>query len=240
MQYVWFIWSLIILALWALLFVLKKGYREEMLKMSLITMPFGLTEPLFVPEYWLPPSLFHLAEKTGFDLESLLFSFAIGGIGTVLYNLIFGRVLSKIPLIERHHKRHNLHLYLLFVPALVFVPLALFTTLNPIYCGVLALLAGGLATLYCRPDLKGKVWVGGFLFTLLYFLYFGSILPFYPQYVDLYWNLDNLTGILVFGIPMEELWFAFTFGMYWSGLYEHLFWRKTVKSETLSIDPNPN
>ena len=58
MQYVWFIWSLIILALWALLFVLKKGYREEMLKMSLITMPFGLTEPLFVPEYWLPPSLF--------------------------------------------------------------------------------------------------------------------------------------------------------------------------------------
>tara|TARA_E500000318_G_C3562032_1_gene213916 strand:+ start:203 stop:574 length:372 start_codon:yes stop_codon:yes gene_type:complete len=123
---------------------------------------------------------------------------------------------------------------------LVFVPLALFTTLNPIYCGVLALLAGGLATLYCRPDLKGKVWVGGFLFTLLYFLYFGSILPFYPQYVDLYWNLDNLTGILVFGIPMEELWFAFTFGMYWSGLYEHLFWRKPVKSETLSIDPNPD
>jgi hypothetical protein len=118
--------------------------------------------------------------------------------------------------------------------------MALFTKLNPIYCGVLALLAGGLATLYCRPDLKGKVWVGGFLFTLLYFLYFGSILPFYPQYVDLYWNLDNLTGILVFGIPMEELWFAFTFGMYWSGLYEHLFWRKTVKSETLSIDPNPN
>ena len=93
MQYVWFIWSLIILALWAIIYVSKKGVRKEMLKMSLITMPFGLTEPLFVPEYWIPPSLFDLAEKTGFDIESLIFSFAIGGIGTVLYNLIFKRII---------------------------------------------------------------------------------------------------------------------------------------------------
>jgi len=87
MQYVWFIWSLIILALWAIIYLLRKESRKEMLKMSLITMPFGLTEPLFVPEYWFPPSLFNLAIKTGFDIESLIFSFAIGGIGTVLYNL---------------------------------------------------------------------------------------------------------------------------------------------------------
>ena len=72
-----------------------------MLKMSLITMPFGLTEPLFVPEYWMPPSLFHLAERTGFDIESLIFSFAIGGIGTVLYNLIFKKGYIDMPHTER-------------------------------------------------------------------------------------------------------------------------------------------
>ena len=66
MQFVWFIWSLIILALWAIIYLLRKESRKEMLKMSLITMPFGLTEPLFVPEYWFPPSLFNLAIKTGF------------------------------------------------------------------------------------------------------------------------------------------------------------------------------
>jgi hypothetical protein len=27
--------------------------------------------------YWAPPSLFSLAQKTGFDIESLIFSFAI-------------------------------------------------------------------------------------------------------------------------------------------------------------------
>lgn len=228
MQHVWFIWSLIILALWTILYLSKKGYRKEMLKMSLITMPFGLAEPFFVPEYWFPPSLFDLAEKTGFDIESLLFSFAIGGLGTALYNLIFKRALAEMPLTERSLQRHHVHKYILFVPVIVFVILALFTSLNHIYCGIIALFLGGLSTLYCRPDLKGKIWVGGILFTVLYFIFFGSILLFYPQYVDLYWNLDNLTQILILGIPIEELLFAFTFGMYWSGLYEHLYWRKLI------------
>ena len=111
MQNVWFIWSLIILALWAITYLSKKGHRKEMLKMSLITMPFGLTEPLFVPEYWFPPSLFDLAKKTGFDIESLIFSFAIGGIGTVLYNLIFKKNLAEIPQGERSHSMHRLHIY---------------------------------------------------------------------------------------------------------------------------------
>ena len=228
MQYVWFIWSLIILALWAVIYLFKKDSRKEMLKMSLITLPFGLTEPLSVPEYWMPPSLFDLAAKTRFDIESLIFSFAIGGIGVVLYNLIFKQTFQEITHTERNHRRHRLHIYILFVPAIVFLILALFTSLNHIYCGTIAMFLGGLATLYCRPDLKRKIWVGGILFTVLYFIYFGSILPFYPQYVELYWNLDSLTHILVLGIPFEELLFAFTFGMYWSGLYEHIYWRKLI------------
>jgi Lycopene cyclase len=229
MQHVWFIWSLLILALWAVVYLYKKEFRKEMLKMSLITMPFGITEPLFVPEYWFPPSLFNLAENTGFDIESFIFSFAIGGLGTVLYRLVYKSCLVEIPHEERYHKQHKFHIYILFVPVFVFLFLALVTNLNHIYCGTIAMFLGGLATLYCRPDLKGKIWVGGLLFTLLYFVYFGSILPFYPDYVQLYWNLDNLTHILIFGIPIEELIFAFTFGMYWSGLYEHVFWRKLLK-----------
>ena len=229
MQYVWFIWSLIILTFWAIIYAYKKSYRAEMLKMSLITMPFGVTEPLFVPEYWVPPSLFDLAENTGFDIESLIFSFAIGGIGTVLYRLIYNSNLAEIPHQERHHKQHKFHVYILFVPVIIFLFLALTTSLNHIYCGIIAMFLGGIATLYCRPDLKVKIWVGGLLFTVLYFVYFGSILLFYPDYVELYWSLDNLTHILVFGIPIEELLFAFTFGMYWSGLFEHIYWRKLIK-----------
>jgi hypothetical protein len=204
-----------------------------MLGMSLITMPLGLTQPLFVPEYWYPPSLFDLANVFGFDIESLIFSFAIGGIGSVIYQLIFKSKTVMVSMTERSHMRHKLHRFILFIPLLTFVSLELFTNLNPIYSGILGMFSGALSTLYCRPDLSGKIWIGGILFTGLYFIYFGSILPFYPDYVRLYWNLEVLTNILVLGVPLEELLFAFTFGAYWSGLFEHLYWRKLekVKSE---------
>jgi hypothetical protein len=78
-QYVWLLWSTAFLVPWAALFAWFPRHRRSMVWASLFTTPFGLTEPLFVPEYWSPPSLFDLARTTGFDIESLVFSFAIGG-----------------------------------------------------------------------------------------------------------------------------------------------------------------
>jgi len=46
----------------------------------------------------------------------------------------------------------------------------------------------------------------------------------YPTYVEQVWSMGEITGILIFGIPIEEYLFAFTFGMFWSSLYEHVGW----------------
>jgi hypothetical protein len=197
-----------------------------MLTVSLWTMPMGLTEPLFVPEYWIPPSLFNLAERTGFDIESLIFSFAIGGIASVLYKVITPVNTVKMPFHEHNHKRHRFHLFSLFSPPLVFSILALFTPLNHIYCGSIAMFVGGISAMICRPDLSRKIWVSGLLFTGLYFIYFTSLNLIFPDYVEHVWTLDNLSGWVIVGIPLEEYLFAFTFGMYWSSLYEHFTWHK--------------
>lgn len=224
MKYAWFIWSLIALVFWGFVFWRKPGFRREMRKISWYTMLFGFTEPLFVPEYWAPPSLFDLAERTGFDIESFVFSFAIGGIGVVLYRLVFPANLVALPAHEKQYEQHRLHQFILFLPIAIFLGLAFLTGLNPIYNGVIALFFGALATLYCRPDLKPKIWIGGLLFLVIYIVYFGSLLLVFPQFVDSHWNLAVLTGTKILGIPLEELLFAFSFGMYWSGLYEHIFW----------------
>ncbi len=78
-------------------------------------MLFGFSEPLFVPEYWSPPSLFKLAEKTGFDIESFIFSFAIGGIVVVLYRLLYP--VSEINIMATEKKRpwRRLHRIVLFL-----------------------------------------------------------------------------------------------------------------------------
>lgn len=223
MMYEWLIFSLALLAIWLVIFLVKPSVRKEMFWVSLFTMPLGLTEPLFVPAYWDPPSLFNLAARTGFDLESLIFSFAIGGITGVLYEAIFKAKHLRMTDKEMHSRRHRFHRLAIVSPALVFVPLYIFTQMNPIYSVSIAMFVGGIATLLCRPDLKRKIAAGGLLFTILYFLFFLSINVVFPTFINS-WNLSAISGILVIGVPLEELMFAFTFGMNWSSVYEHILW----------------
>ena len=168
------VFSLILFIIWLIIFLFNKGIRKEMFWISLFTMPFGLTEPLFVPEYWNPPSLFNLAAITGFDIESLIFSLAIGGIGSVLYVMLFKAKQIKMNRHEIHGKRHQYHLLALLSPVAIFALLHLLTELNPIYSASIAMLIGGIATTLCRPDLKKEILMGAFYFScfISYFSYF--------------------------------------------------------------------
>jgi hypothetical protein len=213
----WLTFALIFFCVWLAIFVSRPGLRKEMLWISIFTAPFGLTEPIFVPDYWNPPSLFNLANTTGFDIESLIFCFAIGGIASVIYETIF-----KVD--HRQSKSNFLKnptfWAILFIPILTFLPLLVFTQTNPIYSASIALLMGGFTTIILRRDLDRKVLVGGVLFTIIYFVFFYLFSLIYPGIVERVWNLEALSGILLAGIPIEEFMFAFTFGMLWSGLYE--------------------
>lgn len=227
---VWFFWSLGLVGIWLLIFIYYRQVRKRMLWASLLTMPFGLTEPLFVPEYWHPPSLFDLAHRTGFDIESLIFCFGIGGLGVVLYDLIFKVEHETMKAAEKHHHRHRFHIWTLLAPIIIF-PLFYFSIdWNVIYSATLAMFLAGLAALWCRPDLKAKIWIGGLLFLVFYAVYFLSLALSAPGYVEKVWTLSAISGIELIGIPIEELVFAFTFGMLWSSYYEHLTWKKITEA----------
>ena len=226
----WLTASLVLLSVWLLIWLVKPKLRKEMFWVSIFTAPFGLTEHLFVPEYWSPPSLFNLASRTGFDIESFIFSFAIGGIGAIMYEALLRVNHQEISKHERHRKKHRLHLLALASPVIVFLPLQLFTKLNPIYSASIAMFVGGIAAIFCRPDLKRKVWIGGLSFLALYFGFFLLFNLGYPGLVQEVWNLSAISGVLLLGVPLEELIFAFTFGMLWSSIYEHVLWYKAVKA----------
>ena len=87
-KYVWLVWSSAFILVWLTLYTLVPGVGRIMLRASVPTAAFGLTEPVFVPAYWNPPTLFDLAQRTGFDIESLIFCFAISGIGAAGYRAI--------------------------------------------------------------------------------------------------------------------------------------------------------
>ena len=222
-HYVWLIWSSAFLIPWTALYLARPTLRAVMWRVSLATMLFGLTEPIFVPEYWNPPSLFELAQRTGFDIESLIFSFALGGISTVLYDAFARRNLVAASPALRHAPWHRLHRWALLLPFVVFVPLYVLPW-NPIYPVLTCLVLGAIASTLCRPELWRKSLVGGVLFFALYAVFMLGLKWFAPGYIVAVWNLPALRGGLLYGIPTEELLFGFAFGLYWSGLYEHFTW----------------
>lgn len=188
-----------------------------MLWISFSTMLLGLTEPLFVPEYWNPPSLFDLAQKTGFDIESLIFSFSIGGIISVLYEIIFRKQKHK-----KTKEKHSWHWIAVASPFFIFLILFFTLTINSIYSAVIAMLIGSIIIMICRKDLTRKMLVSGLLFLLFYFILVVFFDLAYPNYIEQVWNLKAISGILFVGVPLEELMFTFTAGMLWSSLYEHV------------------
>src|SRR3989344_3955420 len=218
----WLILSLGLLGIWIVLFIARPILRREMLWVSVLTMPLGLTEPLFVPEYWNPPSLFNLAQRTGFDLESLIFTFGIGGVAAVLYSTLTGRGARPMAAHEKRQPLHRHHYKALASPFVVFQILYFFPW-NPIYPGIVAM-AIGAVTVVCRPDLKTKTWVGGLLFLGYYAVFLFGLEWTAPGYIERVWNLAALSRVMLFGVPLEELAWAIAFGLYWSGVYEHFTW----------------
>ena len=227
MHYAWLYLSVFVFFVWLVVYVFlpKKHSRKEMLVVSFWTALLGLTEPLFVPAYWNPPSLFDLAQRTGFDLESLLFAFAVGGIAVAAYETAFNPRHKKISRHERH--QHWFHVWAVVSAPLVFILLLLTTNWNPIYSASFALLVGFFTTWYCRPDLVTKMFVSGLFFTAMYFISFFSLNMAFLGYTEAVWNLSALSGVLIIGVPLEELLWAFTFGLYWSSVYEHFGWDRT-------------
>ncbi|MCP6726659.1 MAG: lycopene cyclase domain-containing protein [Patescibacteria group bacterium] len=228
MQYAWFLWSILLLIVWLGVYISigNKIGRKEMLVVSFWTSLLGFSEPLFIPIYWNPPSVFDLAQKTGFDIESFIFAFAIGGLTVMIYESIFRIKHERISQTERHHVHHKFHLLALLSGPIIFVALLMSTNLNPIYSAIIALIGGGLFTWYCRPDLKKKMITSAFLFLGIYFLYFLTLITAFPSYVEKVWNFSTISGILILGIPLEELIFAFALGFLWSSVYEHIKWYK--------------
>ena len=222
-HYVWLWWSSAFLAPWIVLYLANPLLRAVMWRTSLATSAFGLTEPIFVPQYWNPPSLFELAQRTRFDIESVIFSFAIGGAGVVLYNAVTHSHLAPVSAAARGEPLHRFHRAALVVPAIAFGPLVLLPW-NSIYAAITALILGSAASVACRPRLLMNALVGGALFLGFYSAFMLGLAWSAPGYIAQVWNLPALSGVLIYDIPIEEFLFAVAFGLYWSGVYEHYTW----------------
>lgn len=215
-HYAYLIGNLLILfPIWLFLFVYRKDLRKEILIISLIAGIAGpISELWYLKDYW-RPEIF-----TGWPvgIEDFIFGFCIGGISAVIYEEIFGKHFSN-----RANRKHHWSWFVVPVIALftiIFNALFFIFKINSIYVSIISFLLIALVIIYFRKDLFWDSLMSGLLTGLLMFLSYLVFLTIFPLAIHKWWMLQNISGVLILGIPLEELLWAFSWGLVGGPVYE--------------------
>jgi len=214
-KYAYLTGILFFLIIWILLYFRKKELRKEMLIMSLITAPLGITQVLFFQDYWKPQ---YILSFYGVGLEEFLFCFLIGGIAGVIYEEFF---ITKIIKTKRDNSKTLMILGIFGLLILLFLLYIL--KINSIYSSSITLIFMGIIILMERNDLFKNAIGSGVLVALIMFLFYIIYQLIFPTIIQNWWKLNNISGIMIFGVPIEEIIWGFSYGFFAGPIYE--FWR---------------
>lgn len=216
-HYSYLVGALLFAAAWLACYFLGKKYRTEIRWGTLISAPMALTSILFVPQYWTPPSLFDLDQRIRVGIEDFLWAAAVGGIASAVAEILLKERLFTLRKVAR--KRHYAPFVLV---AGVFIALELWHPEKTIYNCIIAFAIGAVVIAFLRSDLIPTMITGALSFTALYFTLFLVFLFLYPGFIQRYYNVPNLLGVYIAGVPIEELLFAGSGGAIWSVAYEYV------------------
>lgn len=215
----------ILFPIWLVLFYFRKDLRKEMLLLSIMGGVAGpISELLYFRDYWRPEILGNF----WFGIEDVLFGFFIFGIAGVIYEELFGK----------HHmkrKTRNKHWGFILVG---FVMLGLIATsalvfkfrVNSIYATIIVFMLMAAIMCFSRKDLFPQSIMSGILLGALMFVCYLIFLSFSPQAIQKWWMLKNISGVLIIGVPLEELLWAFAWGAVAGQIYEYFAGLRFKKS----------
>jgi hypothetical protein len=216
-HFAYLVGALLFDAAWLAFYLIGKKYRPQMIWGTVVTAPLALTSFLFVPQYWTPPSLFDLDARIRVGIEDFLWAGAVGGLASIV-----GELFLKERLAAQRKQRHKKHMAPFVVMLVVFFICWAWHPQKNIYNTAIAFAACALVVAFMRSDLIPTMLVGATVFTILYFLLFMFFLWLYPNFIECFYNLSNISRIYLHHVPIEELMFASTGGAVWSVAYEYL------------------
>jgi len=208
--------SLFLLTIWFLIFIWQKKSRKEMLIASIIITPAALSEVFFVPGYWLPDTI----GNPKLSIEDFIFTFAVGGIIAVIYELFMKGKIKHQRLCNCYNGGlfHGLILGIGIIAVFLSYSLLKINFMYAVYIGIIVDI---IIIFITRPDLIRKVLYSGIIFGFLYFLFFSLFSLITPSFIK-HWNLSNLSGIVFLGVPIEEILWAIGAGSLIGPIYEYL------------------
>lgn len=211
MVYVYLIGSVIVAFFWFIFFIFRADLRKKILFTSIIGGILGFSEMFFVPNYW-NPQFKVIRIFDNLYLGSLIFAFFLAGFSSVFYQFVFKKPFFKAQKIKPK--------WLLIAPAIFFLHLVI-TQINIMFFSFAGLFTGAFAFYLSDKKLGKPILINGLLTFGFFTIEYMFLWKFFPSLVASY-NYKALSGINIFGIPIEELLFFFAIGTNFSLVYEIL------------------
>lgn len=214
-SYTYLAGSMIFLCLWLVLFSLRKDLRKQMLVMSIIVSVLGVifSALLWIHDWWRPETL----SSSAVGIEDLILGFGVGGILSTIYFVVFNKRLAE------HRKHKDLETFIIVLIA--FVVGAFSTLVLKAASWIAWLIAMSIPTIIIyiiKPKLiKQSLWTA-FLVTIIALPVYILMYIIEPSYIARWWLFQNLTGIVIFTAPLEDLLWFFSAGMFFGIIYT--FW----------------
>jgi hypothetical protein len=223
-QFAYFYLTIPFIIFWLLLFIWYKHTRKEQLSVSMWLLPLGtVSELLYVHDYWRPLSILYISiGPIPIRLEDIVFVFTISGIAAVGYKSIF------------HVQVHDLNTYivqkrsivLLFIISTVISLILFFVGINSIIATSIGFLSGALYILYLRKDLRYISFLSGIFVMILMFIGYTVLIHIVINTEYLLRNgwllYGTPLGIRIFGIPVTEMIWGFSWGSCVGPLYSFI------------------
>lgn len=221
-EHIFFVSALFFSLLWLILFLLiNKESKRQMIFVSLVTMVLGpLVEQMHLVDWWQPHFIFNSYIK----IEDIIFGFSTGGTISGIYSILKSRIQNN-PIISINTNRK-----ILLITISLFSLFGLFYIfhVNSFWSSIISISISVIIVAYQNSKLLLNIFLTGVIVAIIAFggYLFGLYLN--PHFVTETYLFSYLSGILVFGIPIEELLWFFFAGMGVSG-FQEIMWNKKNK-----------
>jgi hypothetical protein len=196
--------SLLMLIVWVVLFLLRRDLRARMSVVSVLVACLGMVMSFAVwtKDWWTPATV----TRTVVGPEDALFGFAMGGVLYALYPVLFRKRFVPGP-------ARNTVATTGIVALTAGSGAAVSAASSSWVAFAVASSLGAATVMVLRPRLVRYALGTAALVTMVAVPIYLVALAIDPGLVARYWVMENLTGFLLIGIPVEDLLWFFTAGL---------------------------
>jgi len=175
------------------------------------TCALGLDRYCSFYDYWRPPTVSHTI-----NFESFLYGFFLGGISTKIFELCFNKQHDN----QKKSPNSLFVIAVLFFSTLLHIMFLGLFHFNSVESYVYILLLWAILFLFINKRLFWVCIGSGLIMTGLNICWYALILTIYPDAIREIWLINNLSGLFIFNVPIEEHFYIFSLGCVGSIMYK--------------------